>query len=74
MGVAVFAPCLLVVVDGCFSLPADAARRLKQLTKCFLVEEKHEYKNREIRYTPDGVRVVPENDGKITEGQKIQKG
>lgn len=34
MGVAVFAPCLLfVVADGCFSLPADAARRLKQLPK-----------------------------------------
>lgn len=45
MGVAVFAPCLLVVVDGCFS-PSDAARRLRQLTKCFPVEEKNndEYK------------------------------
>lgn len=40
MGVAVFAPCLLVVVDGCFSLPADAARRLKLLPKRFVVEGK----------------------------------
>ena len=42
MGVAVFAPCLLlvVVVDGCFSLPADAARRLEQLPKRSVVEGK----------------------------------
>lgn len=33
MGVAVFAPCLLAVVDGCFSLPANAARRLEQANK-----------------------------------------
>lgn len=31
MGVAVFAACLLVVVDGCFSLAADAAQRWMQL-------------------------------------------
>lgn len=52
MGVAEFAPCLLVVVDGCFSLPADAARWLKQLPKRFLVE-KNEYKKRNLRSAPE---------------------
>lgn len=74
MGVAVFAPCLLVVVDGCFSLPVDAARRLKQQPKRFVVEEKMS-----IKRGGCVVRLVEfvkcrKTTEKITEGQKIQKG
>lgn len=42
MGVAVFAPCLLVVVDGCFSLPANAARRLEQANKMFYCQRRND--------------------------------
>lgn len=60
MGVAVFAPCLPVVVDGCFSLPVDAARRLEQLPKRLLDEGKMSVKQgRRAAH-----REVSENDGK----------
>lgn len=66
MGVAGFAACLLAVVDGCFSLAADAARRWMQLAnkkKCYLSESKNEYKIQRIavhviRYV--GFRKTPE--------------
>lgn len=74
MGVAVLAPCLLVVVDGCFSLPVDAARRLEQLPKRFVVEEKMSIKRGRCVVRPVELVRCRKTTEKITEGQKIQRG
>lgn len=67
MGVAVFAPCLLVVVDGCFSPPADAAR--SSLPKRLLLEEKRVEKERKrVVRLAESARCPGERRKKSTEG------